>query len=186
MQQKLQNLHQVFCAKLGSDRGKAKFVPVKFSKMLNVFFWDLTFFLDFNFRFFNFWTWNLHFYFFELGCIKVWTGLHFFIWRLHFFSYHQLVFCEQNCWVLSTITYSYLSWNCVVIVIKLFLFPWVPETIFARCTPHGVQFQWGWACQRQGLFSWQWCCKLWFRFRFLHNNNHELRLNGWRLDIFPE
>ena len=53
MQQKLQNLHQVFCAKLGSDRGKAKFIPVKFSKMLNdFFFWDLIFFLDFNFLFF--------------------------------------------------------------------------------------------------------------------------------------
>ena len=44
MQQKLQNLHQVFCAKLGSDRGKAKFVPVKFSKMLNVFFFGFNFF----------------------------------------------------------------------------------------------------------------------------------------------
>ena len=55
MQQKLQNLHQVFCAKLGSDRGKAKFVPVKFSKMLNDFFFgDLTFFLILTFDFFNF------------------------------------------------------------------------------------------------------------------------------------
>ena len=48
MQQKLQNLHQVFCAKLGSDRGKAKFVPVKFSQMLNDFFFGFNF-LDFNF-----------------------------------------------------------------------------------------------------------------------------------------